>query len=107
MQAVINLIMIYLAFHRLLLNYPRIDTGFIRWIWDIWTMDTNTFYTHAGFDALVFRLYLKGCLYICIASLPYALCVLLPVYATSEVKNKNTSPFRIIPTVECKDIINI
>eukprot|EP01084_Bolivina_argentea_P226694 382891_1 len=66
------------------ITYPRISTGFFFWMYDIWMMDTNTFYKHAGFDALVFRLYLKGCLFICLASLPYALCVLLPVYATSE-----------------------
>ena len=67
------------------IHYPKISKGFFVWIWDVWTLDTNEFYTHAGFDALVFRLYLKGCLYICLAALPYALCVLLPVYATSEV----------------------
>ena len=68
------------------ITHPHISKGFIYWMYDVWNMDTNDFYQHAGFDALVFRLYLKGCLWICLVSLPYALCVLLPVYGTSEVK---------------------
>eukprot|EP01084_Bolivina_argentea_P164929 286646_1 len=78
------------------ITYPRISTGFIRWVWDVWTMDTNTFYRHAGFDALVFRLYLKGCMYICLAALPYALCVLLPVYATSVNVSQTSDPLSIL-----------
>ena len=67
-------------------TYPRISTGWIRWMYDVWTMPTSEFYKHAGFDALVFRLYLRCCMYTCLASLPYALCVLLPVYATGIVE---------------------
>ena len=67
-------------------TFPHLSSGVFVWIYEMWTMDSNTFYHHAGFDALVFRLYLKGCVYICLASLPYALFVLLPVYGTSEVQ---------------------
>ena len=76
------------------ITHPQIRLGFFNWIKDVWMMDTNEFYKHAGFDALVFKLYLQGCMYICIGSLPYALCVLLPVYATSEVEYFY---------IECKD----
>ena len=65
--------------------FPDLSNGYVSWILDVWFMDNQTFYIHAGFDALIFRLYLKGCSYICIASLPYLLLVLLPIYATSEV----------------------
>jgi len=65
-------------------TFPPLSKGFFVWMLEVWTMDSNTFYHHAGFDALVFRLYLKGCGYICMAAMPYALCVLLPVYGTSE-----------------------
>ena len=70
---------------RRVITFPSLSDGYVWWMYDVWTMDNNTFYKHAGFDALVFRLYLKGCCYICLASLPYALFVLLPVYGTSEV----------------------
>jgi len=66
------------------ITFPRISTGWFRWMWDVWTMDASTFYLHAGFDALVFRLYLRGCMLLCLAALPYALLVLLPVYATAN-----------------------
>eukprot|EP00485_Elphidium_margaritaceum_P003238 CAMPEP_0202690086 /NCGR_PEP_ID=MMETSP1385-20130828/5203_1 /ASSEMBLY_ACC=CAM_ASM_000861 /TAXON_ID=933848 /ORGANISM="Elphidium margaritaceum" /LENGTH=921 /DNA_ID=CAMNT_0049345315 /DNA_START=42 /DNA_END=2807 /DNA_ORIENTATION=+ len=65
-------------------TYPRISSGFLWWLWDVWSMDAQTFYKHAGFDALVFRIYLKACMYICLTSLPFALLVLVPIYATSH-----------------------
>eukprot|EP01083_Nonionella_stella_P033725 92295_1 len=74
--------------HRKNITFPTLSNRFLVWIYDIWVIDSNTFYAHAGFDALVFRLFLKGCVYICLASLPYALLVLLPVYGTSELKNE-------------------
>eukprot|EP01084_Bolivina_argentea_P103800 185901_1 len=67
------------------ITFPTLSTNYLKWMYDVWTMDTNTFYIHAGFDALIFRLYLKGCVYICLASLPYALFILLPVYYTSKI----------------------
>ena len=63
---------------------PDISDGFIKWTYDVWRMDTATFFQFAGLDALVFRMYLKGCVYMCLVALPYALCVLLPVYATGK-----------------------
>lgn len=68
------------------ISYPNISTGWFWWMWEVWSMDSNTFYKHAGFDAFVFRLYLKGCLWICVTSMPYALIVLLPIYSTGTVE---------------------
>ena len=77
------------------ITFPTISNGYFKWIYDVWMMDSNTFYQHAGFDALVFRLYLKGCFYICAASLPYALLVLIPVYGTSNVKTKQPTLYTL------------
>ena len=67
------------------ITYPTIDSGWILWMWQIWTLDNANFYKHAGFDAFVFRVYLKACLWICIICMPYALLVLLPIYSTGNV----------------------
>ena len=64
-------------------KYPQISTdSLIKWIYDIWMID-SFIYIYAGFDALVFRLFIIGCFKICLLSLPYSLFVLLPIYATS------------------------
>ena len=46
-------------------------------------MDSNTFYIYAGFDALVFRLFLISCFKFSLWCLPYSFIILLPIYATS------------------------
>lgn len=66
------------------IKYPRLRTGLLLWMIDIWTMDSSRFFYFAGFDALMFRMYLKTCIYICLVSLPYALFVLLPIYGTGD-----------------------
>ena len=73
-------------------TYPMVRTGFLNWMKDVWTMETTEFYKHAGFDALVFKLYLKACMWICIFALPYALLVLIPIYATASVKTNPSNP---------------
>ena len=66
------------------IKYPQLSsTSLFHWIYDIWMMNSNTFYMYAGFDALVFRLFITACFKICLLSLPYSLFILLPIYATS------------------------
>eukprot|EP01083_Nonionella_stella_P026672 73488_1 len=74
------------------MRHPSISsTGYFKWIYDTWKLDSNTIYSTAGFDATVFILFLRCCLSICVACMPYALLVLLPIYATSpSVDNSMT-----------------
>ena len=66
---------------------------------DVWRMDTATFFQFAGLDALVFRMYLKGCFWICVAALPYSLIVLLPIYATG--KNASDDALEMFTVSNC------
>eukprot|EP01084_Bolivina_argentea_P007063 13298_1 len=55
-------------------TFPKLSNSAITWMWQIMKMSKSIYFKHAGFDALVFRLYLDSCFYICLASIPYTIC---------------------------------
>ncbi len=81
-------------------NSPNLSQNtWLKWIWELYQLPPSAIYKHAGIDALVYHLFHKTVLKICVSFAPLYFFIHIPVYATAEreledglsrVGNKNT-----------------
>lgn len=67
---------------RTFIEPPFLGDGFFEWIVRVWQLSPQELQKYSGFDALVFLGFIKTCIKICLYSLPFALFVVIPTYAT-------------------------
>ncbi|ETO07060.1 hypothetical protein RFI_30334 [Reticulomyxa filosa] len=66
------------------IEYPKLgENDWVKWMYDIWKMDSSEFYKYAGLDAVIMRTFVRGCMYISLWCMAYGFVILIPVYATS------------------------
>ena len=64
--------------------FQNIDRNYVAWITDMFKLSPQNYMNYIGLDAVVFIIFIRSCIKICLMCMPFAALILMPVYASEN-----------------------